>query len=65
MQIGVNSKLSQKYVRTSKGFKSLAVFNSTAVLNTVHVHWEQFTLTHIIIHSKYFPDSDWLKAHAL
>ena len=25
MQIGINSKLSQKIVRTSKGFKSLAV----------------------------------------
>ena len=27
---------------------------------TVVIVW---TLTAVIIHSKYFPDSDWLKAH--
>ena len=26
--------------------------------------WTKLSLTGIIIHSKYFPDSDWLKAHA-
>ena len=47
MQIGINSKLNPRIVRTSKGFKFLAVFNSAAVLNTVHVHWKQFTLSKV------------------
>ena len=26
--------------------------------------WTKLSLTRIAIHSKYFPDSDWPKAHA-
>ena len=65
MQIGINSKLSQKIVRTSKGFKSLAVLVLQYSTQYLFIGSAQFTLTHIIIHSNYFPDSDWLKAHAL
>ena len=40
------------------------VNNCFSLLRSVDIVMCIHVLTHFIIHSKYFPNSDWLKAHA-
>jgi len=45
-------------------FSRIAVWDFIRVLHHfVQVGVFNYKLRHFIIHSKYFPDSDWLKAH--
>jgi len=53
--------LSQTYVRLTSMCDHLSLETTSHQLSQ-QLFWPD-VLTSVIIHSKYFPDSDWLKAH--
>ena len=51
---------SENFENTRKRYPNLVLWACPKLISTLRVN----QLNNIIIHSKYFPDSDWLKEHA-